>query len=145
MTGDFWLVFRPDFLGQRVYVPFLDGHLVEDKVAWVVEPYDGPVMRGPSIDGEGLEAYIESSRSKQEMLDAECAAREQRDPSSISIAELELWGRLCYALERAGLETLGDLCAQTADDLTRDIGLHANSLDELRAALADFGLRLKGD
>jgi DNA-directed RNA polymerase alpha subunit len=78
-------------------------------------------------------------------LEAEVAALKQRDPFSIPIAELDLWGSTFFPLEKAGLETLGDLCARTAEDLERQIGLTENSINELREALADFDLKLKGD
>jgi hypothetical protein len=145
LTGDFWLEFRPDFYGQKVRVPFLDGHLIEEKTAWYIEPYDELIMRGPSIDLDGLEAYMASARSEQAMLEAELAARAQRDPASIPIAELDLWGNTHHPLERVGLETVGDLCTRSAEDLKREIGLSENSVAEVREALAYLGMKLKGD
>jgi hypothetical protein len=145
LSGDFWLVLKPDFYGQRVYVPFRDGRVVEEKRSWVIQPYDGRLMRGPSLDPEGLEAYIASSRSKNEALEAKVAALKQRDPFSIPIAELDLWGSTFFPLERAGLETVGEVCARTAEDLKREIGLSENSINDLREALEDFDLKLKGD
>jgi len=145
LTGDFWIVLKPTFFGQRVYVPFCDGRIVEEKRAWVIEPYDASRMKETSIDLEGLEAFIASSRARDEALKAELAVLRQRDPSSIPIAELELSVRATDALERAGLATLGDLCARSAGALKRDIGLSENSVEELREALAYFDLKLKGD
>jgi hypothetical protein len=145
LTGDFWLVLKPGFYGQSVFVPFRDGRVVEEKRSWVIQPYDGLRMRGPSLDPEGLEAYMAASRSKNEALEAELAAQEYRDPFSIPIAVLELWGSTFHPLARAGLETVGELCARTAEDLKRKIGLSENSINELREALADFDLKLRGD
>jgi len=145
LTGDFWIVLKPTFLEQRVYVPFCDGRIVEDKRSWVVEPFDARRMRGPSIDLEGLDAFMASSRARDETLKAELAVLNQRDPSSIPIAELELWGSTFFPLCQADLETLADLCSRSAGEMKRDIGLSANSIEELREALADFGLKLKGD
>jgi hypothetical protein len=99
LTGDFWLVLKPNFYGQRVCVRFRDGRVVEEKRSWVIQPYDERLMRGPSLDPEGLEAYMASSRSKYGAFEAELAAQEQRDPFSILIAELDHWGRLIQALE----------------------------------------------
>jgi Bacterial RNA polymerase, alpha chain C terminal domain len=145
LTGDFWIVLKPTFFGQRVYVPFYDGRIVEEKGAWIIELYDASRMRGSSIDLEGLDAFMASSRARDEALKAELAVLNQRDPLLIPIAELELWGRATDALEQAGLTTLGDLCARSAGALKRDIGLSENSVEELREALADFDLKLKGD
>jgi Bacterial RNA polymerase, alpha chain C terminal domain len=145
LTGDFWIVLKPAFFGQRVYVPFCDGRIVEERGAWVIEPYDAPRMRESRIDLEGLDAFMASSRARDEALKAEVAVLNQRDPSLIPVAELELSVPATDALERAGLTTLGDLCARTADALKRDIGLSENSVEELREALAYFDRKLKGD
>ena len=145
LTGDFWIVLKPTFFGQRVYVPFRGGRIVEDRGAWVIEPYDASRMKESSIDLEGLDAFMASSRARDEALKAELAALDQRDPASIPIAELELSVRATNPLERAGLTTIGDLCARSAGSLKRDVGLSEHSVEEVREALAYFDLELKGD
>jgi hypothetical protein len=37
IEGDFWLVMKPEFFGQRTYVPFSDGVIVEDQEEWFTE------------------------------------------------------------------------------------------------------------
>jgi hypothetical protein len=144
LTGDFWLVMKPDFLGQRVYIPFLAGRIVEDKKAWVIEPYQ-PWMRGPPDFLEGLDAFMAASRARDEAVQSELARLRERDPLTIPVAELELWPSAYYPLYRAGLETLGELSSRTAGELMRDIGLTERAVGEVREALADFGLKLKGE
>jgi hypothetical protein len=37
LNGNFWMVLKPAFSAPRVYVPFIDGKIVEDESKWVVE------------------------------------------------------------------------------------------------------------
>jgi len=37
LTGDFWLVMKPDFYSPRVFVPFVDSLLVSDTSQWIYE------------------------------------------------------------------------------------------------------------
>lgn len=47
LSGDFWLVLKPHFEGQRSYIPFRAGRIVEDETAWVIhEPRLGRITGG---------------------------------------------------------------------------------------------------
>lgn len=37
LEGDFWMILKSDFKGDRVYVPFVAGRVNPDEAAWVVE------------------------------------------------------------------------------------------------------------
>lgn len=37
VEGDFWLVMKSDFFGDRVYIPFKDGGVIADESKWIVE------------------------------------------------------------------------------------------------------------
>ena len=40
LIGDFWMVLKPHFAGDRTYVPFYDGIVIEDQEKWIIEePY----------------------------------------------------------------------------------------------------------
>jgi hypothetical protein len=123
LTGDFWLVLKPAFLGQRVYVPFRDGRIVEARTAWVIEPYQAGVMRGPRIDLDDLDAFMDAAEASERATEAALARLRERDPRTIPFCELDLWPSTFYPLERAGFNTLGDLCSRTAEELMRDCGL----------------------
>lgn len=39
VTGDFWMILRPHFYSDpSTFVPFRDGHIVEDRSQWLVSP-----------------------------------------------------------------------------------------------------------
>jgi hypothetical protein len=39
ICGDFWMIMRPDFYSDpTTFVPFHDGHIVEDRQLWIVLP-----------------------------------------------------------------------------------------------------------
>jgi hypothetical protein len=37
IEGDFWMVMKPAFKGQRTYIPFREGLIVEDREQWFTE------------------------------------------------------------------------------------------------------------
>lgn len=38
LEGDFWLVMRPNFNAERVYVPFVNSTIITDRNKWIYEP-----------------------------------------------------------------------------------------------------------
>ena len=40
LTGDFWVVLKPEFCGLRTYVPFQAGRVVVDRASWIFETED---------------------------------------------------------------------------------------------------------
>jgi len=63
----------------------------------------------------------------------------------ILIEELELGVRSYNCLKRVGIETVGDLVTKSDRDLAAIPNFGRKSIDEIRAALAAHGLRLRGD
>ena len=50
LVGDFWLVMKRKFFGPRTYIPFQDGVIVEDQLAWVVEvPLEDRIRTDPHL------------------------------------------------------------------------------------------------
>jgi hypothetical protein len=46
LEGDFWLVMQPHFFADRTFIPFRDGHIVEDRAAWFTEePFEVRMRR----------------------------------------------------------------------------------------------------
>jgi hypothetical protein len=65
LDGDFWVVMKPEFFGQRTYIPFRDGVVVEDREQWFTEePFEVRMQRrrerqqeaepGAAADGVGM-------------------------------------------------------------------------------------------
>lgn len=65
-----------------------------------------------------------------------------RDPLDIRIDELELSVRSENALKNEGVETLRELVTKPEYELLRIPNFGRKSLEEVEAALAEFGLRL---
>ena len=43
VTGDFWMILRPHFYSDpSTFVPFRDGHIIEDRSQWIVSPHPEP-------------------------------------------------------------------------------------------------------
>jgi DNA-directed RNA polymerase subunit alpha len=61
----------------------------------------------------------------------------------MSIDELDLSVRSYNCLKRAGINTIGELVAKTAEDMMKVRNLGRKSLEEVEEKLAQFGLRLK--
>ncbi|MDO4488505.1 MAG: DNA-directed RNA polymerase subunit alpha [Eubacteriales bacterium] len=63
--------------------------------------------------------------------------------ADMSIDELELSVRSYNCLKRAGINTVGELCAKTQDDMMKVRNLGRKSLDEVLIKLKDLGLSLQ--
>ena len=64
-------------------------------------------------------------------------------PEDITLEELELSVRSYNCLKRAGMNTLHDVAEMTFDELCNVRNLGKRSIDEICAALTNFGIRLK--
>ena len=62
---------------------------------------------------------------------------------SMSIEELELSVRSFNCLKRANINTVGELCSKTAEDMMKVRNLGKKSLDEVLEKLKEMGLSLK--
>ena len=60
----------------------------------------------------------------------------------MSIDELELSVRSFNCLKRAGINTVGELCRKTSDDMMKVRNLGRKSLEEVLAKLKELGLEL---
>lgn len=80
-----------------------------------------------------------------ERAPAEYEAAPTNGMEHILIEELELGVRSYNCLKRVGIETVGDLVAKSDRDLASIPNFGRKSIDEIRAALAAHGLRLRGD
>ncbi|MCR5303692.1 MAG: DNA-directed RNA polymerase subunit alpha [Lachnospiraceae bacterium] len=67
----------------------------------------------------------------------------QDDVPEISIDELDLSVRSFNCLKRAGINTVGQLCDKTRDDMMKVRNLGQKSLDEVIAKLENMGLSLR--
>ena len=64
-------------------------------------------------------------------------------PEDITLEELELSVRSYNCLKRAGMNTLRDVSEMTFDELCHVRNLGKRSVDEICAALTNYGIRLK--
>lgn len=64
------------------------------------------------------------------------------DKATMSIDELELSVRSYNCLKRAGINTVGELCSKTMDDLMKVRNMGRKSLDEILEKLDGLGLHL---
>ena len=67
----------------------------------------------------------------------------QDKPEDITLEELGLSVRSYNCLKRAGMNTLHDVAEMTFDELCNVRNLGKRSIDEICAALTNFGIRLK--
>jgi len=72
-------------------------------------------------------------------------SRPTRPSCSVSMWELSVRGRTRNLLFRQGIRTVGELVEQSAADLCELRNFGETSLYDVRDALRQFGLRLKGD
>ncbi len=70
---------------------------------------------------------------------------ESPDPAKTKIADLELSARVVSALEEAGIKSVAGLARKSANTLKEIDGIGEKALGEISAALARFGLGLKGE
>jgi DNA-directed RNA polymerase alpha subunit len=67
------------------------------------------------------------------------------NPFDMALTEIELTVPAVDCLETAGIIKVGDLCAHTAEQLLRIDRFTPAVLAEVRAKLAENGLRLRGE
>ena len=97
------------------------------------------------IFGELAEVRSESELSPEEQWARLTGGSTASQGPNLLIEELELPTYVQSVLARAGIERVRDLLGKTPKELMSIPGLGQKSLDEIRARLAERGLRLPGD
>ncbi len=92
-----------------------------------------------AIIGFREEEIVSASSTAPEPLAAETST----DVMKTRIEDLELSARAVSALERAGIRTIGGLARKKETDLTDIEGLGPKAIQEIKRALANFGIVLK--
>lgn len=107
-----------------------------------LEP-DEAVSLAAKVLSEHLKLFIdlsENGMSAEVMIEPE--RNEKESLSTMSIDELELSVRSFNCLKRAGINTVGELCRKTSDDMMKVRNLGRKSLEEVLAKLKELGLEL---
>ena len=103
---------------------------------------DGP--KGFEADGIRGRSYEHNPDVEMGTVDIiEGRINEGGDKLSLGIDELELSVRTYNCLNRAGIETVDDLCNMTPEDLMRIRNFGRKNLEEILAKLKELGLQLK--
>ena len=92
---------------------------------------------------EHLNAFINlSENAKQAVVIAPAEDDGSEKVLEMNIDELELSVRSYNCLKRAGINTVGELCNRTSEDMMKVRNLGRKSLDEVLAKLSELGLSL---
>jgi DNA-directed RNA polymerase subunit alpha len=106
-----------------------------------LNPFVAPFEEGrPVAASAAAEAAAEDLQAKGD--------RERRDAAvklALPLAGLGLSSRAMNALQKADLETLGDLCRRTEEELLGNEAINRTTLKEIRAKLDELGLDLGMD
>lgn len=105
---------------------------------------DEAVSLAAKVLSEHLSVFIdlsENTKNVEVMVEKENDQKEKAEVMSID--ELELSVRSYNCLKRAGINTVGELCSKTEDEMMKVRNLGRKSLDEVLAKLKELGLSLK--
>ncbi len=95
------------------------------------------------IMAEHLQLFITLGGEQQEQsLLVERESETETRLLELPIEELELSVRSFNCLKRAGINTIGDLCARTENDMVKVRNLGKKSLEEVKQKLGALGLAL---
>ncbi|MCR5477473.1 MAG: DNA-directed RNA polymerase subunit alpha [Lachnospiraceae bacterium] len=102
------------------------------------------VSLAAKVLSEHLNLFIELSESAKtaSVMSAPAEGEKSKDADGMSIEELELSVRSFNCLKRAGINTVGELCNRTPDDMMKVRNLGRKSLEEVLAKLNELGLSL---
>ncbi len=106
---------------------------------------DEAVSLAAKVLSEHLSLFIDLSESakKASVMSAPAESSQSKSADAMSIEELELSVRSFNCLKRANINTVGELCNKTADDMMKVRNLGKKSLEEVLAKLHELGLSLK--
>jgi len=97
--------------------------------------------KGPAPEGH---TWILIPKDMVPEVEALLARRPSPLPDDAPLSALELSARSAHALASVSVETVGDLCSWTAEQLRATPGLGPGCLKEVEGALAAHGLALLG-
>ncbi len=105
---------------------------------------DEAVSLAAKVLSEHLNLFIDlSENAKRTEVMVEKENDEKEKVLEMNIDELELSVRSYNCLKRAGINTVEELCAKTADDMMKVRNLGRKSLEEVLGKLSELGLSLK--
>lgn len=118
-----------------------DNELANSKVVILSCNVDNEKFSVESIEDYKEDVIIDDdidwSDSKGEDFDSD------NNPLNLNINEVEFSVRSYNCLKRAGINTIGDLCDMTLEDMSKVRNLGRKSLEEILSKLKDLGLSLK--
>ena len=107
-----------------------------------IEPVDA-VSLAAKVQSDHLRSFINlSDKTAAIPVMAEKADDDSDKALEMNIDELELSVRSYNCLKRAGINTVGELCSRTSEDMMKVRNLGRKSLEEVLAKLKELGLSL---
>ena len=131
----------PFFLGALINL----GLLYEDNENYVAAAYCFRQVLSVDPNHARAQLYLKDIEASSDMYYDEEAVRRQRELDqvmSIPITDFELSARSRNCLERAGIDTLGDLTRVTEDELLAGKNFGETSLKEIQEMLSTRGLSI---
>ena len=108
-----------------------------------LEP-DESVSLAAKVLSEHLNLFINLSDAAEDITVMNETTDEDRDKvTEMQIEEMELSVRSYNCLKRAGISTVGELCAKTQDEMMKVRNLGRKSLDEVVEKISEMGLSFR--
>ena len=104
---------------------------------------DKAVSMAAQVLSDHLKMFIDLSDTPVQPVLADTKQETDGGQLDMTIDELELSVRSYNCLKRAGINTVGELCSKTPDDMMKVRNLGRKSLEEVLAKLKDMGLSLR--
>ncbi len=104
---------------------------------------DIAVSMAAKVMSDHLKLFIDLSDKPLQPVLSQPDTDNPGNQSDVTIDELELSVRSYNCLKRAGINTVGELCNKTPDDMMKVRNLGRKSLEEVLAKLQELGLSLR--
>ena len=104
---------------------------------------DKAVSMAAQVLSDHLKMFIDLSDAPVQPVLTDTKQETDGGQLDMTIDELELSVRSYNCLKRAGINTVGELCNKTPDDMMKVRNLGRKSLEEVLAKLKDMGLSLR--
>lgn len=104
---------------------------------------DKAVSMAANVLSNHLKLFIDLSDTPLQPVLTQPEGETDGGTLTMTIDELELSVRSYNCLKRAGINTVGELCSKTSEDMMKVRNLGRKSLDEVLAKLKDLGLSLR--